>query len=145
MTKEAGLIIGQDSQVSEHPTKRRIEFCEEGVSTMCSFYGVNKLNFEQMLQNGYTEISFGRGPFGFSDEKTAKHIVAFAAFFKEDSPKIKTLEVRKECGTFGSYSEGLSERKYSSDKYQKTVDQFKLLLVTEDLAGFIQRFSWPQQ
>jgi len=136
MTTEAGEMAGQIG---------RNEFCEDAIGTMCRFYQVNKLFFEQKLQEGYTEVAYGRGPMGWVEEKTAKYIVAFAAFTKKDSETVKTLEVRKEVGTFGSYSEGLRERKYLSKNYQRTINRFRLSLFTENLADFIQRYNWLQQ
>jgi hypothetical protein len=145
MIREAITATDQDNRAPEMLTKREIEFCEGGVDIMCRFYGVTKSDFEQKLQEGFTEIRFGRGPLGWSDESTAEYIVAFAAFIKKDSPKTETFEVRKGAETFGSVTKGLSKRQYSADKYQKTTERFKLFLYIEDLAGFIQRFNWPQQ
>ena len=145
MTKETKPIIGTDNRGSEIPTAERIKFCEAAVGTMCDFYGVSKSTFDRKLQEGYTRVSYGRGPLGWLDENTAEYIVAFAAFAKEDPDEIETIEVRKGMATFASVSEGLSERKYSRDNYQKTIDRFRLFLITEDLEGFIKRYNWPME
>jgi hypothetical protein len=145
MTVVENGVARQIGQGIEGPAEVQREFCLGAVGTMCRFYGVTKSDFEQKLKEGYTEISFGRGPLGWSDKKTAEYIVSFAAFAKKDHSKIETFEVRKEMATFASASKGLSNKKYSPDKYQKTIDRFKLFLNTEDLAGFIQRFNWPKQ
>ena len=145
MTTEASTSINLTDQVAEAPTEQEIKFCEEAVSIMSRFYGVTKLDFEQMLQKGYTEIRFGRGPLGYSDKGTGEYIVSFAAFIRKDSSKTETFEVRKNNETFGSITQGLSKRRYSSKKYQETTNRFKLFLVTDNLAGFIQRFNWSKQ
>ena len=144
MTEEIILATGAENWKSEIPTTEHKEFCKGAVDIMCRFYGVNRLDFDQKLQEGYTRVSYGRSLLGWHDEKNGKYIVSFAAFIKGNSGSIETFEIRKVCDAFGSFSEGLSRNTYSPDKYQKTTDKFKLILTTEDLTGFIQRFSWSQ-
>jgi len=143
MKKEAPR--GPIHRAPELQAKEKTQFCDGAVDTMCSFYGVEKTVFTEMLRDGYTDIGFGRGPLGWSDEKTSRYTVAFAAFVKKGSNIITTFEVEKEKAPFADVSLGLSERHYSPDEYQKIVNKFKLVLVKEDLAGFIERFDWPQR
>jgi hypothetical protein len=145
MTPDIKIGDRRDGHPPAPLTSDDIRFCEQGLEMMCRFYGRARSHFEEMLQNGYSEIRFGRGPLGYSDEVSAEYIISFAAFVKEGTDEITTFEVRKSHETFGDVTQGLSQRKYSPEELQDTIKKFRLYLATEDLESFIKGFSWPQE
>lgn len=144
------MSIETESNVAEQ-TKSQIsqdvirEFCNRSIETMCLFYGANRMVFENKLTQGYSKISFGRSPYGFSDESKGYYFSAFAAFRKNDSSKISVLEVKKEVDFPLSFSFGLKEKEYSQKQYEKIKERYKLILFEEDLNSFIQGFPWPSK
>ena len=144
MTPEIKTTTPQNKQLPENLTSKSVDFCKDAVETMCKYYEIDKSDFEHMLELGFTEIRYGRSPLGYSDEKTGEYITAFAAFFKKDSRKLQSFEVRKLRAAFGNVALGVKRYHYTERSYQKTCNRFELKLVTEDLSGFIQRFNWPQ-
>jgi hypothetical protein len=117
MMTELKDTVNQDSPFED-------EFYRDAIRNINRFYGPQKEVFQDLLSEGYNNISWGRSPFGFSDKKGFYIVSIFK--FTDDEGRIKTLEVNKEKRCFGNYSFGVTEHNYSTKKFDKLTHRFSL-------------------